>query len=250
MTDPKVPGPAADAAPASAGTINVPEAELRRARFPIISTIIVALAVALMIGLGLWQLDRARQKDELQQVWNQNLHLPVTAYPSANVTDESYLFRTVSANCLAVVGWRSMAGNSIDGRSGWRHVAACRTGAEGPGLLVDMGVNDAPAEQPVTPAGVAEWRGGPVRGIVTTEPDQHSALARLWAKATGQPIAPLQLMIVSQQPAPGLTASAAPNPENVPSNHRSYAFQWFAFAGIAALIYGLLLRYRWLARRK
>ena len=246
MTEPTPGVPAGEAGRKTGGS----PPEVPGKPFPLFSTIFVLLAVALMIGLGVWQLDRARQKDALQQVWNHNLDLPVTAYPSANVTDASYMFRTVSANCLTIVGWRSMAGRSIDGRSGWRHIASCRTGAEGPGLLVDMGVNDMPVDRPATPTGVAEWRGGPVHGIATTEPDQHSALARLWGKMTGQPIAPLQLMIVSQSPAPGLTASAIPNPQNIPSNHRSYAVQWFAFAGIALGIYALLLRYRWLALRR
>ena len=31
----------------------------------------------------------------------------------------------------------------------------------------------------------------------------------------------------------------------IPNNHRMYAVQWFAFAAIALLIYGLALRKRW-----
>ena len=34
-------------------------------RFPVISTIIVALAVATMIGLGIWQLQRKGEKEAL-----------------------------------------------------------------------------------------------------------------------------------------------------------------------------------------
>ena len=44
---------------------------------------------------------------------------------------------------------------------------------------------------------------------------------------------------------PGLEASAPPSLDSIPNNHRSYAIQWFLFAGIAALIYGLALRQRW-----
>ena len=40
----------------------------------------------------------------------------------------------------------------------------------------------------------------------------------------------------------GLEPSAPPSTESIPNNHRSYAVQWFLFARIALLIYGLALR--------
>ena len=40
-------------------------------------------------------------------------------------------------------------------------------------------------------------------------------------------------------------AGAPPSLGSIPNNHRSYAIQWFLFAGIAALIYFLALRLRW-----
>jgi cytochrome oxidase assembly protein ShyY1 len=56
--------------------------------------------------------------------------------------------------------------------------------------------------------------------------------------------AALRPMLVSNTPAPGLEASAPPSPDEVPNNHLAYAVQWFLFAGVAALIYGLALRRR------
>ena len=54
----------------------------------------------------------------------------------------------------------------------------------------------------------------------------------------------LRPMLVAETPAPGLEASAPPSPDEVPNNHLAYAVQWFLFAGIAALIYGIALRRR------
>ena len=51
-------------------------------------------------------------------------------------------------------------------------------------------------------------------------------------------------MIVSDSPAPGLVRTAPPNPADIPNNHLSYAFQWFAFAAAALIIYVLALRTR------
>jgi len=202
-------------------------------RWPLVPTLLVLLAMAIMVGLGIWQLQRAAQKERLIAAWQHNLTLPATAYPGSNPADQRFLYRTLSANCLRVTGWRTLGGETADGRSGWRHVASCATGAEGPGLLVDMGVSeDADA--------VMRWAGGPVRGIATTEPDSHSALGRLFLRSP-----PLRVMIVAETAPPGLVASSRPDPRNVPSNHLSYAVQWFIFAGLAGIIYFIALRRRW-----
>lgn len=201
-------------------------------RLPIIPTFVVAVAVAIMIALGFWQLDRAHQKDAAMESWQANMDLPVTAYPVQNATDEQYRFRRLSANCLRVVDWKIIGGRSVDGQSGWKHVAYCTTGAEGPGLVVDMGVSKRPDVQ-------ADWQGGPVTGYATLEPDNSGMVDRMIGRSS-----PLRLMIVADTPAPGLAASASPDPASVPNNHRSYMVQWFLFALIAVVIYGLALHKR------
>ncbi len=50
--------------------------------------------------------------------------------------------------------------------------------------------------------------------------------------------------VVSARALPGLQASAAPNPSDMPNNHLAYAVQWFAFAATALIIYALALRKR------
>jgi cytochrome oxidase assembly protein ShyY1 len=52
------------------------------------------------------------------------------------------------------------------------------------------------------------------------------------------------MRLVAATAAPGLQPSAPPSIEQIPNNHRSYAVQWFAFAGIALVIYALALRKR------
>lgn len=202
-------------------------------RLPLVPTLIVGLAIAVMIGLGVWQLGRAHQKEAALAAYRANMALPVTAYPGRQPTDERYLFRRLSANCLRVVDWQVIGGRAAQGRAGWRHIASCATGAEGPGFLVDVGVT-------TTPDAKVAWAGGPVRGRATHEPDYSTMIERLTGKA-----APLRLMIVAETPAPGLAASAPPDPSSVPNNHRSYMVQWFLFAAIAAIIYALALRKRW-----
>ena len=202
-------------------------------RIPIVATLVVGLAVAAMIGLGMWQLGRLKQKEAALVAFRANLSLPATAYPAMNPADDRLLFRTLAANCLRVTGWQIIGGRSRDGRPGWRHIATCATGAEGPGMLVDMGVGS-------DPRGKANWTGGPVSGRATHEPDDHSFLVRMLGNAP-----PLRLMIVSETAAPGFSPSPLPDPSSVPNNHFSYAMQWFFFAAVALVIYGLALRKRW-----
>ncbi|MBY8825395.1 SURF1 family protein [Sphingomonas colocasiae] len=201
-------------------------------RWPIIPTIIVAAAILIMIALGIWQLRRADEKEALIAVYAANQSKGEIAYPTLAPIPEYALFRPSSANCLAVTGWRKEAGRSADGQSGYRFIAECRTGAEGPGLLADMGVGR-------DPQAVPKWTGGMVHGRIGTEPQHTSLIDQLRSKAP-----PPRPMLISLQAAPGLSPSARPSPEDIPNNHLAYAVQWFLFAGIAGIIYWLALKRR------
>jgi len=200
-------------------------------RIPILATLVVTLAVAAMIALGVWQLARLKQKEAALALYSANLKAPAAVYP-ANPVDDRYLFRTLSGDCLRVTGWQVRGGRSRDDVPGWRHIATCATSAGG-SLLVDMGVG-------TDPDGKVAWTGGPVSGRATHEPDSYSFVTRLMGGAP-----PLRLMIVADQAAPGLKPSPLPDPSSVPNNHFSYAMQWFFFAAVALVIYALALRKRW-----
>jgi cytochrome oxidase assembly protein ShyY1 len=52
------------------------------------------------------------------------------------------------------------------------------------------------------------------------------------------------MRLVAASAPPGLEPSAPPSLSSIPNNHRSYALQWFSFAAIALIIYGLAVRKR------
>ena len=201
-------------------------------RLPLIPTLLVAAAVATMIGLGIWQIARAGEKRELIALYRANLVRPAMAFPTIGPVPREAMFRKSSVTCIEVVGWRTEGGRAANGPSGNRYIAECRTGAEGPGALIDLGVSQDPGIKP-------RWAGGVASGMITTEPDHSSMIARLFGRGTI--LAP---MLVSDRPAEGLRASAPPSPDTVPNNHRAYAVQWFLFAAIALIIYVLALRAR------
>ena len=200
-------------------------------RFPLLPTLLVAAAVAAMIALGFWQLRRADEKEALQRHYERNASLPPMALPSGAVADEGLLYRRATAFCLEVTSWRTAGGKAASGRGGTRFMAECRTGAEGPGFVAEMGVSADPKAEPA-------WKGGEVTGWIVPEPRSGGLFERLAGKSP-----PPRPMIVSESPAPGLEASARPVAE-APNNRLAYAFQWFFFAAAAAAIYLLALRRR------
>jgi surfeit locus 1 family protein len=199
-------------------------------RFPLIPTIVVGLAIAIMIALGVWQLDRRAEKHAALALYAANLGKPAMAFPRPPIGDQ-YLFRRATAFCLEPVGWQSQGGRSIKGTNGYRQIAQCRTGAEGPALLVDVGVAPDPKFKP-------DWKGGAVTGTITHAPDHQPIIASVFGGH------PKSLMLIADQAASGLEPTARPELSSVPNNHLAYAVQWFLFAGVAAIIYVLALRLR------
>lgn len=93
-------------------------------RIPVVSTIVVVIAVAAMIALGLWQLlDRAPKKDAYIAQLAANPARPPIAFP--DLPDETLLFRRASGLCVEPVAQR-LAGA---GAAGFRLIVECRTGA-------------------------------------------------------------------------------------------------------------------------
>ncbi|TPG20324.1 SURF1 family protein [Sphingomonas koreensis] len=201
-------------------------------RVPLVPTIVVAIAVAMMLWLGVWQIQRLHWKEALLARYAANEHLPEIALPIGR-SDDSVLFRKASAFCLRPVSWSSEAGRNAAGTVGWRQIAHCATGAEGPGFAVQLGISPDPDAHPA-------WRGGKVSGFISHAPD-HRPLIEI-AVGGGAPSA---LMLVADTPAPGLEANAGPDLSAIPNNHFAYAIQWFLFAAVAVVIYGLALRRRW-----
>lgn len=189
-------------------------------RIPIVASIIVAAAVALMIGLGIWQLQRAKWKEGLLAQYSKAQDLPPITWPTVPLkADQLPLFRHATGVCLRPVASRATAGENKAGETGYVQIVDCTTGAEGPGMSVEVGWSKNPNAK-------VNWAGGPVSGIIA--PDREKGMRLVAASAP-----------------PGLEASAPPSLKSIPDNHRSYALQWFSFAAFALLIYGLALRRRW-----
>lgn len=181
-------------------------------RLPLLPTLLVGLAIAVMIALGVWQLCRKAEKEALLARYAAARDLPPVTWPGTVRAADAPLFRRSMVQCSDVSGWRTEAGRSSRGDAGWVHIASCGNGSS---VVVGW------SERPENP----RWSGGPVRGVIG--PDREGVR-----------------LIADTPAASGLAAPRLPSPDDVPNNHLFYALQWFFFAGAAGLIYVLALRRR------
>lgn len=195
-------------------------------RLPLIPTIVVAGAVAVMIGLGVWQLQRAAWKERLLADYAAAATMPALDLDPLLGGDRPLpplAFRRVLITCAAAdvaPEWRG--GRSRAGQNGYVALVPCRPGASG--LAGRARVN-------------AGWSALPQR-------DRRLSLNGIVAGTLGADEEGEPLILTSATPAAPLAASAPASIEDVPNNHRAYAAQWFFFAGLAVLIYALALRRR------
>lgn len=201
-------------------------------RLPVLATMLVLAAVATMTALGFWQVDRARERDGERASLTERLAMPTIVFPYGDPTNGSLVYRTVTAECLAVVGWQTVAGKGADGQTGWAHVAQCK-GPRRTRFKVNVGVGPRPDAE-------VEWEGGRIFGVAVPEPDTRGIWTKILRTPDDRP-----LMVVARAPAADLVAPRPPSPLDEDNTSWGYAAQWFFFAATALVIYGIALRKRW-----
>ena len=192
-------------------------------RLPVVPTFIVLAAVALMIALGVWQLQRAKWKEGLIARYAAADRLPPIAFPTAPLhNDQLPLFRHATGVCLRILRQRAIGGENRAGEPGYVHIVDCVTGGEGPGMSVEVGWSKDPNAK-------VNWAGGPVSGVIA--PDRVH-----------------RMRLVAASAPPGLEPSKVPDVTSVspvtPAGHRGYAATWFGLALIALVTYVLAVRKR------
>lgn len=182
-------------------------------RVPILSTLVVLLAVGIMIRLGFWQIDRMAEKEALLARYAAAQALSSEArWPQSEAEAEGVLYRHASLDCARVSQISTMAGQNASGDSGLAQIADCQLASGGKARVV-LGWSRDPK--------MVQWSGGKVGGIIAPGP-----------------------RLVASPPLAGLAPNKEPDPSGLPNNHFAYAVQWFLFAGVALVIYALAVRKR------
>jgi surfeit locus 1 family protein len=189
-------------------------------RLPLVPTLIVLLAVPTMIALGFWQLSRAEWKEALLARLAANATAPTIDAPAAlSPRRDELSFRRVRAVCAGVVDLDPTAARSVAGATGYRQLIRCER-APGEPLLISLGVaTDPTARVSVAPGARFTGRLVPRSGVPA-------------------------FLLVAETPVGALAAEAPPGPDTIANSHRGYAVQWFMFALVLSVIYGVYVRRR------
>lgn len=199
-------------------------------RLPLWPTLFTLVAVVTMIGFGFWQLQRRAWKHDLIVRLEAAQTLPLVTpreFFAAMVGEGSVQFRRAVVACRPgrVTPYDLRGGASATGQSGYLVLVACRDPAIGPrrspDLVVVAGFSPRPDVAPLLVD--AEFE-----GVVVERP---------YDKQPNRPT----FMLIPRTAVTPLTPSRVPTPGDLPDSHLSYAVQWFSFATILAVIYGIFV---------
>jgi cytochrome oxidase assembly protein ShyY1 len=198
---------------------------------PLLPTLLVAVMVAVLAGLGVWQLQRREWKADLIAQLEAAQTLPLLEpvdFQRAMQGDISVQYRRAKLPCSPgkVLPYDLKGGSSIGGKSGYLVLVSCR-----------------PNRQPPDIVAVAGWTKRADAGrteIIVDTVFKGLVIERPYGDAPGRP----QFMLIPDTAVPPLLPSRMPTPADLPDNHLSYAGQWFGLALVLVTIYALWLRRR------
>ena len=227
--------------------------EATRARFPFGLTLVAVLALALLCGLGVWQVQRMQWKNGLIDQAEAAADLPAAPIASVMALDDP-AFRKVAIDCPGLATARYVELQTIhDGEPGVRLISACRPAGFPTVFLIDRGfiAETVSARPPVAVSTasfpvVAEVRETPPPGPMALPVDKGRFFARDMAgmaEALGvaNPDPNTLFALTSSNPELETLQPSAP-PAAFSNNHLGYALTWFGLALALVGFYIVLLR--------
>jgi len=230
-------------------------------RFPVGLTVAAAIGIAILIGLGVWQLFRLQWKEGILAhvaALKTAAAQPLDAVLARAAKGEDVQFTRVSVDCLPFqFPPNRIYLYAIDGTDiRWRPITPCAIDNPGYGMIaVDRGVLADAAGMTPPAQDVAEPRQvvGVLRnvdapnftqsGLQETQASGYQsrdhALKALQA-ATRVPAPRLMVVAEREYPAPA-GVRPEPLPIDIPNRHLEYALTWFGLAAALAGVYAALL---------
>lgn len=233
-------------------------------RFPLGLTIATAIALAILVGLGVWQVERLAWKEALlARIAALQGAPPVPLGPVLDriAAGADAGFTRVSVDCPGLGRAPFLELFSVrEAGAGMRLISACEIASGSySSVLVDRGfVSDqVSARPPVDPMSTAPIH---MIGVLRT-PDRatfvtpkNELAANRWysrdvpamAKALGvRAPAPLILMAETSTNPDWKALDPQPLPAEIPNRHLEYALTWFGLAAALACVYAATLWKRW-----
>lgn len=240
----------------------------------IAATALMLLVVAVCVRLGFWQLDRLEQRTERNRLIEERLATPALTVSSAQLDTTGLAYRTVELHgeydhARSFI----LAGRALGGRPGVHVVTPLRLEGDAGVVLVNRGwlhspdaasVDLAPYRDETGPvrlrgmvvpffqtlastddAGARERTTGSVRVEAVRDADDESV--PIWFRPDSDgvraslpyPVADFIVQALPEEGAPD-RPTRLPPPELDRGPHLGYAIQWFSFAAVALVGWGVL----------
>lgn len=228
-----------------------------RRGFPVGLTITVVIALAILVGLGTWQLQRL--------AWKRDVLARIAALQAAPAQPIEPLlerlaegadgdFTRVTAECPGLGSAAFLELYSVrEGQAGSRLISACRVrSGRYASVLVDRGfvADTISARPPVTladtPVQVTGVLRKPEAGNAFSPPNQPGRwytrdVAAMAAALGASAPAPLFLMAETSTNPEWKALVPAPVPTDIPNRHLEYALTWYGLAGALLGVYAAML---------
>ncbi|MGH6864776.1 MAG: SURF1 family protein [Methyloceanibacter sp.] len=222
-------------------------------------TLFMAVGLALLIWLGVWQLNRLDWKDGLiTRIETRSQRKPMTLdeaiAKAKEVRDPSY-FRVHAEGRFHHAQERHLYAFSLEGEPGWHVITPLQT-VDGEVVLVDRGFVPPSIKDPSSRAlgqitGVVSVTGlvrmGEQGGIFTPDNDAQKnrwfsrdlpGMARSMFPSGTIQVAPF-FIEADDSNVPGGWPDGGQTRLQIPNNHLQYAITWFSLAAALAILYGV-----------
>lgn len=218
-----------------------------------VAAIVVLVCLAILIGLGVWQLQRLKWKEGVLAHVAALQAEPARPLGQVLAKGGDLDFTRVSFDCPELLNTpRARVYGVQEGKITYHLMTACPLPGERPGsVMVDIGYEDCAAEKSIPSFS------GPLVGILR-KPDARTfvtplnqSATRLWywrdlpsmaqALNAGRPLPLFVALERGPQPATGCKLGRAPIPANIPNRHLEYALTWFGLAAALIGVYAAML---------
>ena len=230
-------------------------------KIPLVASIVTVIAIAILVKLGFWQLDRAQQKQQLftdfAQAQNQQAR-PLTD----RLSDRNSLNRFELISVTGQIDTKRyflLDNQMVEGQPGYHVIALLKSTQLSELLPVNLGWIAAPRSRSEIPTVELPQQELTIEGLVRI-PQANQFISQVfeeqhtkWPKRvqefipqtisehTGIALKPYELLLVSPQ-LKGFRQQWEPQ-VMAPEKHRAYAVQWFSLA-IACLVVYLVVLYK------
>ncbi len=220
--------------------------------WPTLATLVL---LPLMVGLGVWQLQRADWKQGLVDANAERAGLPAVSLQALLPVTESAQYRPVTVTGRYDLAHQLLLDNRTwQGHPGYEVLTPLRLSAGGTAVLVNRGWVPADPDRgklPALPGAAGEI---PVRATVKLPPEKNFRLSDVeeaqagWPRVVQQPeLAQLEqllgypllpvILLLDKDAEQGFLRDWKPVYGVTPDKHRAYAMQWLTLALVLGLIY-------------